>query len=84
MDLVFLLEQSAALSPSISRDLDWVRAQRAAGRSLGVLSQDAAAALISLPVQLLFKIVFTTIRLVRRAKQALGMTPPKMPPLTTA
>ena len=57
---------------------------RAAGRSLGVLSQDAAAALISLPVQLLFKIVFTTIRLVRRAKQALGMTPPKMPPLTTA
>ena len=57
---------------------------RAASRSLGVLSQDAAAALISLPVQLLFKIVFTTIRLVRRAKQALGMTPPKMPPLTTA
>lgn len=57
---------------------------RAAARAAGQLGQDALALLIGLPVRLLFKLIFAAARLVRRAKQALGITPPQMPPLSSA
>ena len=43
-----------------------------AGATGAILARDAAALLLSLPVRLLFRLVFLTARMVKRVKEALG------------